>query len=139
VRVLVDTTVWSLAFRRKTDGRTEDEECAAAEWKRLVGRGSAVLCGPIRQELLTGIREEAPFERLRTRLRWFPDETMLVEDYEEAARCRTRCLQAGIAASAADMAICALAIRRDLPVFTTDPDFTRYARVLPLRLHRPRK
>jgi hypothetical protein len=30
----------------------------------------------------------------------------------------------------------ALAVRHDLAIFTTDAEFVRYARILPIRLHR---
>lgn len=34
-----------------------------------------------------------------------------------------------------DMLISALAVRHELAIFTTDTDFVRYARILPLKLH----
>ena len=40
----------------------------------------------------------------------------------------------GVACSAVDMMLCTLALRLDVPIFTTDPDFTRYARVLHLHV-----
>ncbi len=63
---------------------------------------------------------------------------MTVEDYEEAALSNNRCRTAGIAGSLADFQICAIALRRNLPIFTTDRDFGHYARVLPLNFHQPR-
>jgi hypothetical protein len=33
------------------------------------------------------------------------------------------------------MLICAMAHRLGLPIFTTDPDFSGYAKHLPIRLH----
>jgi len=38
-----------------------------------------------------------------------------------------------------DILICAIAIARDWSIFSTDPDFKSYAKILPLKLHTPRK
>ena len=54
MRVLVDTPIWSLALRRRT--RTPDDP-ATAELASLIQDGRAALIGPVRQELLSGIRE----------------------------------------------------------------------------------
>lgn len=64
--VLVDTPLWSLAFRKKK--RTRDEEPLVDELKRLVLELEAVLIGPVRQETLSGINDPAAYERLRSRL-----------------------------------------------------------------------
>jgi hypothetical protein len=71
-------------------------------------------------------------------VRQFPDEASTTEDHEEAARLYNACRRAGIVGSIVDMLICASAVRHDLAIFTTDRDFDRYAKHLPLRLHRPR-
>ena len=96
------------------------------------------MVGMVRQELLSGVRTEADFEGLRQRLEPFEDESLSAPDFEEAARCHNRCRSKGVAGSAVDFLICSVALRRDLAVLTTDKDFTRYARQLPLRLHKPR-
>jgi len=136
--VVVDTPVWSLALRRRAKDLSRDEERMAAEWRALVGENRATLCGPVRLEVLSGIADPGAFESLRARLRWFRDEHLETADFEEAARGWNACRSAGVAATHADMVVCALALRLDSPVFTMDGDFARYARVLPLRLHRPR-
>jgi predicted nucleic acid-binding protein len=138
MRVLVDTPIWSFAFRRKHPGGGSAEATALGEWTRLVAERRAVLCGPVRMEVLSGLADEAWFSRVRDRLRWFPDEALLTEDYEEAARCWNSCRSVGIATTQPDMILCAVAVRSSMPIFTTDRDFARYARVLPIRLHAPR-
>lgn len=94
-----------------------------------------VMIGPVRQELLSGVREPGAFERLRKRLRAFEDVPLLAEDYERAAGDDKRCRAAGVAGSAVDFLLCAVAQRLDVAIFTTDADFKRYARHLPIRLH----
>ncbi|HEX3729223.1 MAG TPA: PIN domain-containing protein [Opitutaceae bacterium] len=131
MRVLPDTPVWSLAFRRTEEGT---DPCRA-ELAALVGQGAVELIGPIRQELLSGIREPKQFEQLRDRLRSFPDLPLGAEDFEQAADFSNRCRSKGVQGSAVDFLICAVAVRRDLAIFTTDRDFLGYRRHLPIRLH----
>ncbi len=94
-----------------------------------------MLIGPIRQEILSGVRAESAFERLRDHLRAFDDEPLSFHDYEEAARCHNVCRAAGVAGSGVDFLLCAVALRRQAGIFTTDADFTRYAEHLPLSLY----
>lgn len=37
-----------------------------------------------------------------------------------------------------DVLLWAVVTKREWAIFTTDPDFTNYAKVLPLRIHAPR-
>jgi len=104
---------------------------------RLLRQDEVVLVGPVRQEILSGIRGAEAFERLRMALRVFPDEGFFTEDYEEAARVANTCRAAGVAGSSVDYLLCGAALRRGAAVYTTDLDFVRYAQQLPLRLHVP--
>jgi predicted nucleic acid-binding protein len=92
------------------------------------------LIGPVRQEVFSGIQEEAAFDKVCNRLRAFPDEPLDRSTWEEAARAHNACRAAGIAGSAVDFLICAAALRGNLALLTTDRDFSRYARILPLTL-----
>ena len=139
MRVLVDTTIWSLALRRRPRKLGAPQQALVGELTELIEGGRAALTGVIRQELLSGIRDEPAFERLRGRLRHFDDEALTADDYEEAARHYNVCRSAGVAGSAIDFLLCAIASRRDLAIFTTDRDFERYAKHLPIRLHHARK
>jgi len=135
VNVLVDTSVWSLALRRvrPTNDPHVDELMA------LVREGRAAILGLVRQELLSGVRVSEQFEALRERLRAFPDVALQTEDYEEAASASNRCRAKGVQGSSVDFLICAAASRREMPILTTDQDFVRYARILPIELQRPRQ
>jgi predicted nucleic acid-binding protein len=132
--VLVDTPVWSLALRRRTVDLGSTERQLAQILYELVRQHRAQLLGATRQEVLSGIREESQFQRIREYLRDFPDVDQDVEDYEEAARISNDCRRSGIAGSPVDMLICAVSVRHDWEIFTTDRDFVHYARVIPLRL-----
>jgi predicted nucleic acid-binding protein len=135
VRVLVDTSVWSLALRRRPGDLGKGERPIVSGLTELIKDGRAAIIGMIRQELLSGIRTSAQFEQLRRTLAAFRDEPVGTEDHEAAARAANACRAQGIAVSAADMLICSVAHRRDMPVFTTDPDFSNYARALMLKLY----
>jgi len=97
-----------------------------------------MMIGAIRQELLSGIRASHQFKRLRESLRAFSDEPLGHEDYEEAASCFNRCRAKGIQGSNTDFLICAVALRRKVPILTTDDDFQGFAKHLRIELHQPR-
>jgi predicted nucleic acid-binding protein len=138
VNVLIDTSVWSLALRRRARGLSPAEAAVVEELRQLIREGRAKIIGLARQELLSGIRDPGQYEKLRKVLRAFPDEQASITDYEAAAKAGNDCRGKGIAVSVSDMLICATTMKRDWPIFTTDPDFRKYAKVLPIQLHMPR-
>jgi predicted nucleic acid-binding protein len=134
MNVIIDTSVWSLALRRqRSSANAQTRELA-----ELVREGRATMLGPVRQELLSGVRGEEQFETLRGHLRAFPDVLLEAEDYEEAASFFNKCRASGIQGSNTDFLICATAARRGFAILTTDADFTHFARVLQIELHTPR-
>jgi len=133
--VLVDTPVWSLVLRRKPRDLSSDEQCTTKALVELIQEGRARLVGAVRQELLSGIREEERFNKLRHYLRAFDNPVMGTEDFEEAASMSNRCRARGIAGSPIDFLICAVAYHRQWQIFTTDRDFAHFAKVLPLELY----
>jgi len=133
--VLVDTPVWSLALRRKAGDLNPQEQALTRALAELIRDGRAQIVGVVRQELLSGVREAGRFEKLRDYLRAFDEPELGVVDYEEAARMHNRCRSKGIAGSAIDFLICAVAQRRKWQVFTTDRDFVRYGKVLAVGLY----
>ena len=135
MNLLVDTPVWSLALRRKVADLSPTEERITQALAAAIRDGRAQLIGVVRQELLSGIREEERFKKLRDYLRAFDEPALEMGDYEEAAEMHNRCRARGIAGSTIDFLICAVASRRKWQVFTTDQDFARYGRVLGLKLY----
>jgi predicted nucleic acid-binding protein len=134
VNVLVDTSVWSLSLRRAK--RVDDG--GSRELAELIREGRVVMIGPVRQELLSGIKMRSQFELLRDHLRAFSDLALEAADYEEAADAFNRCRERGIQGSNTDFLVCSVALRRDLAVYTKDKDFLQYGKVLNLKLHEPR-
>jgi len=133
--VIVDTPVWSLVLRRRPKDLSASEQTFTKAVAELIREGRVEMLGPIRQELLSGIREEAQFKKLRDYLRAFNEPLLDMVDYEEAARMSNLCRGRGISGSAVDFLICAAAHRRKWAIFTTDQDFPRYAALLPLHLY----
>jgi predicted nucleic acid-binding protein len=136
VRVLVDTPIWSLALRRHTGNLNPDENKLKQMLTELIREGRILMIGPVRQELLSGLREDSQFNRLRDDLRPFKDETIQTDDYEAAARMSNLCCLKGVASSPVDMLICAIASRSRSSIFTTDRDYLLYSKVLPIQLLR---
>ena len=139
MNVLVDTSVWSLALRRKNEALATNERSIVNELSELIREGRAQLIGLVRQELLSGIKAAEQYEKLRLYLRSFPDEVVDTSDHEEAAKAGNRCRARGIVVSIVDILLCAVAVKREWAIFTTDPDFSNYAKVLPLRIHAPQR
>lgn len=131
MNVLVDTSVWSLALRRSSP----QDDPNVRELRRLIEELRAQMIGPVRQEILSGVREPSHFDALRHRLRAFPDLEIGVDDYERAAEFFNLCRQKGIQGSNVDFLICAVAAGRGLAIFTTDQDFRRYQTHVPIELH----
>jgi predicted nucleic acid-binding protein len=131
MKVVVDTSVWSLALRR----RRLRPNAAVDELRSLIDEGRVAMLGVIRQELLSGIRTYETFERLRDHLRPFSDEQLETADFERAAEHFNTCRAQGVQGSNTDFLICAAAERRNLPLLTADADFKRFAAVLPITLY----
>jgi len=134
MNVVVDTPVWSLSLRRKPGDLNSKEQQLSKVLAQLIRENRVQLLGPVRQELLSGMREQTEFDRLRDHLRAFPEPALQSEDYEEAARMSNQCRSRGIAGSVVDFLICSTASRRKWMIFTTDTDFEKYAKVLPIEL-----
>jgi len=131
---LVDTSIWSLSLRRR-QGRSKKEDLFVDELGQLIASDQARIIGAIRQELLSGIRSPEQFTSLRDRMRSFIDLPVGSQDHEMAASFANACTAKGIQNSSIDMLICAIAVRYELAIFTTDTDFTHYQNHLPIRLH----
>jgi len=132
---LVDTSVWSIALRHKTAAQANP---IVHEFEELIREMRVRMIGPIRQEVLSGIRDSRQFDLLKTRLRAFPDLLLSEQDFERAAEIFNACRTAGIQGSNTDFLICAVAEGKGLSIFTTDRDFERYRKHAKFSLHLPR-
>ena len=130
--VLVDTCLWSLAFR----GKTPREKNVADELTKLIDENRAKIIGPIRQEVLSGYSEHAKYVKLRSKLAYFPNETIIDSEYEAAAEYSNLCRRHGVQGSHTDFLICAVCSRGPFVLYTTDKDFGLFSKYIPFHLHR---
>ena len=132
MRVLVDTPVWSAFLRRAAPN-----EDVHGTLRELIVKGECVLLGPVRQEILSGVKESKQFERLKTALSAFPDEPIRTSDYEQAAFIFNTCRAHGLQGSNTDFLVCAVSLRLSAPIFTLDRDFERFTELLGIELFEP--
>ncbi len=136
MKILVDTSVWSLALRKKS--LTEDEKNIVKELKELIYELRVVFIGPVRQELLSGISDDKKFMNLKDKLKAFEDLPLKIDDYEKAAEIFNTCRKNGVQGSHIDFLICAASINNEISIFTTDKDFENYKKYINIKLHTTR-
>lgn len=129
--LLVDTSVWSLALRRDTEG-TEPEVRQPKD--ALLGSEVVVTTGLVLQELLQGFAGPKARERIIDRFAALPLLQPDRQDHFDAAALRTACRQAGVQVGTIDALIAQLCIRHEPTLLSPDRDFSHVARHCPLRV-----
>ena len=132
MKVLVDTSIWSLALRKK--GLTEEDKKIVNRLAKAIRELEIEMIGPIRQEILSGIREKPRFEELKTKIGVLKDRAINTEDYELAAEYYNECRNHGIQGSHIDYLICAVAVNNKFNIMTLDNDFESYKKYIPIKI-----
>ena len=136
MKVLIDTSVWSQALRRQSaEASSTAQERVVDVLKELIHDSRIAMLGPVRQELLSGVKTPKQFETLQQSLSVFSDEPLLSQDYEQAAKNFNQCRQGGVQGSNTDFLICAVSMARGWPIYSLDKDFEHYKKYLPLKLY----
>ncbi len=135
MKVLVDTCIWSLALRKNKQPASNIE---VVEFQELIEEVRVQLIGPIRQEILSGVKRKQQFSKLKKILSAFPDLPLASEDFELAAEYFNTLRSKGIQGSNTDFLICAVSTRNNMPIFSNDNDFNHYKKHIPITLHAPR-
>jgi hypothetical protein len=131
MKVLVDTGIWSLALRRKDKGSfTADEMGLVARLTEVIQDGNIVMIGPIRQEILSGIKDESQFETTERLLAPFSGEELGSADYVEAARLFNLCRRHGVQCGPIEMLLFSVAVRKCCMILTNDQGLLRCVDVL---------
>ena len=118
--LLVDTSVWSLAFRRDTPAPTPE----VRELTRSLDAGDTVVTtGLILQELLQGFAGPRARDRIVERFAALPLLVPDRRDHIEAAELRNRCRRTGAQIGTIDALLAQLCIRHELRILTLDADF----------------
>jgi len=129
--LFVDTSAWSLAFRRDAPAVASERD----ELVRAIRAGEElVTTGLVLQELLQGFSGPRNRAQILDRFASLP---MLVpdrRDHVEAAELRNKCRRGGIQAGTIDALLAQLCVRHDLTMLTSDRDFSNIARHCALRL-----
>lgn len=129
--LLVDTSVWSLAFRR-------DTEVVVPEVKTLrhalEGADQVFTTGLVLQELLQGFAGPKSRAQLIERFAALgflqPDR----EDHIEAAAVRNSCRRHGVQIGTIDAVLIQLCLKHDLVLLSSDNDFLSAAKHIKFRL-----
>lgn len=133
MRLFVDTSVWSLAFRR--DAPPAVPEVGALR-RALEGGELVFTTGLVLQELLQGFRGPRARQRIVDDFSALPLVVPDRADHVEAANLRNACRRRGIQIGTIDALLAQLCLHHDLTLLTTDADFRHMGRVCPLALWR---
>lgn len=132
--VFVDTSVWSLAFRR--DAPPDLPEVHAL--RRSLEAGTVYCTGLVLQELLQGFSRPRAHKEIVERFAALPLLVPDRHDYIHAAELRNNCRRKGVQAGTIDALLAQLCIRHELTMLTTDKDFHHIASVASLSIWLPR-
>lgn len=131
MRVLVDTSAWSLLLRRKNKTNlNKEEQSLLASLTEAIKDGRVAIIGSIRQEVLSGIKDLAQFEKLRSALAAFRDEQLTSRQFEHAARLFNFCRNHGVECGSTDILVCAVASEQKLAILANDSGIARCIEVL---------
>ena len=133
MKVLIDTPIWSLAFRKKEISNANSK--IVNNLVDFIRDARVAIIGDIRQEILSGISDKNKFYEIKNKMSVFSDYAVRTEDYEFAAECSNECRKNGIQGSHTDFLICAIAIKNDWEIFTEDTDFLRYEKYIPIKIY----
>ena len=132
--IVLDTSILSLAFRRRRRETGDEPPPLAALRKLIADDAPLAVPGIVLQELLSGVRSGQQFRKLQRAVAGFP--LLLAGDahHVRAAQISNACRRRGVACSAIDALIAAQVIESGGRLFTIDADFQRIATHSPLKL-----
>jgi predicted nucleic acid-binding protein len=131
--LLVDTSVWSLAFRRDAPASTPHVRTLIGA---IEGGETIIATGLVLQELLQGFSGPKARDSILDRFSALPFITPDRNDHIDAADLKIHCRQSGIQIGTIDALLARLCIRHGLTMLSTDRDFERIADVSSLKLWR---
>ena len=131
--LFVDTSVWSLAFRRDQPSAAPEVDAVR---NALEGGETIVTTGLVLQELLQGFAGPRARKDIIDRFTALPLLSTDRQDHIAAAELRNRCRRAGVQIGTIDALLAQLCIRHELTMLTTDQDFGRVAAHSALRVWR---
>jgi hypothetical protein len=133
LNVFVDTSVWSLAFRRDTPSDLPEVH----ELRQSLDAGAVFCTGLVLQELLQGFLKPKAHKQIIGHFAALPLLVPDRDDHVHAAELRNRCRRKGIQAGTIDALLAQLCVRHELTMLTTDKDFHNIASVTSLSIWHP--
>jgi hypothetical protein len=131
--LFVDTSVWSLAFRRDAPAAANER----LELVRAIEAGEELLTtGLVLQELLQGFSGPRDHKQILDRFAALPLLVPDRHDHIDAAGLRNKCRRRGIQIGTIDALLAQLCLRHDLTMLTADRDFRNIAAHCALKLWR---
>jgi len=126
--ILVDTSVW-IDFFSASPGRAGDE------LRRMIQEAEPfALTGVIVTKILQGLRRDVHCMEHFLSM-WELLEPLGFSTYREASSISRLARSKGISLKTIDTLIAAIALEHHASLFSLDKDFSRIARIAPLRLH----
>ena len=133
MRLLVDTSVWSLAFRNNAPSTLPKIRRLA----QALREGEQVFTtGLVLQELLQGFPDDEARDLILERFSVLPHVVPDGRDYVDAAELRRRLASEGLRIGTIDALLAQLCLRNDLTLLTTDLAFNRVAEMTSLSVVR---
>ncbi len=129
--LFVDTSVWSLAFRRDAPSPLPEVKALSCA---LEGGDTVIATGLVLQELLQGFSGPKARETILECFSVLPLLTPDRHDHVEAAELRNACRRAGVQIGTIDALLAQLCIRHGLTMLTTDGDFRSITQRFPLKV-----
>lgn len=133
--IIVDTSVWSMAFRRRSWPNDEMPGVIKLLQKLTREKEHLGVPGVVLQELLSGVKDPAQGERIKVLMEGYPLLLANEDHHVEAANISNVCRRAGISAATIDSLIAAQCIMLDGLLLTLDDDFKRISGCCGLRLY----
>lgn len=133
MNVFVDTSVWSLAFRRDTPSDLPEVH----ELRRSLNAGVVCCTGLVLQELLQGFSKPKAHKQIIEHFAALPLLVTGRDDHIHAAELRNSCRREGIQVGTIDALLAQLCVRHELTMLTTDKDFHNIASVTSLLVWHP--
>ena len=134
MNLFVDTSVWSMAFRRSDDAPAPE----VIRLDRALEAGEGIYAtGIVLQELLQGFTKPRSAEQIVKQFSAIPFLAPQRKDYIEAAQLRNVCRRRGVQIATIDALLARLCIENELTMLSCDQDFTLLAELTPLKLWQP--
>jgi len=124
MNLLIDTSVWSEALRRKNKSVNSEDTFL---FQIIQNEEEIFITGIILQEILTGIKNEKLFDDINNHLRFFNFVNPTNIEHILAAKLRNDLAKKGITVASIDVLIAQIAISNNLTLATYDTDFEKIA------------